>query len=146
MALTAVSTVVTILVTISLIRSMIDGSLFSSMDPGSMAGQGYASMYSYIMELFMNSPTYSLYSVFNSVFRFAIIVISVIDIVLVRQKGYSILGLVLFTIFCKPGYFLWRAYVTKQKKLLPLLFTIFYVLLYVGYFFWCFYFIMSSIA
>ena len=133
MALTAVSAILTIAATISMIRAAVDGSLFSSLTPG----QDYASLYAILLDAFANSPTFSMYSMLNYVLRMAILVVSILDIVQVRRNGYPILGLVLFTIFLKPGYFLWRAYAAKQKKLLPALFTVFYILLYVGYFFWC---------
>lgn len=138
MAITAISTIATIAVVISMLQSLFDGSITSSIDPGSLSEEGYASMYALLLDIMANTPAYSIYSVFNSVFRFGIIIVSIIDIVQVRQKGYPILGMVLFTIFFKPGYFIWRAHATKQKQLVPVLFTIFYIFLYVVYFVWCF--------
>ena len=146
MALTAISTIATIAVVISMFNSLIDGSLAASIDPESLSQEGYASLYALLLDYMANTPIYSAYSVFNSVFRFGIIVVSVIDIVVVRQKGYPILGMVLFTIFFKPGYFIWRAHVTKQRQLVPILFTVFYVLLYVGYFFWCFFLVFQNLV
>lgn len=133
MALTAVSAILTIAATIIMIRSAVEGSLFSSLTPG----QDYASIYALLLDAFSNSPTLSLYPPLNQILRIAILVISIIDIAHVRGKGYPILGMVLFAIFFKPGYFIWRAYAAKQPKLVPVLFTVFYVFLYVGYFFWC---------
>lgn len=138
MVITAISTIATIAVVISMLQSLFDGSITSSFDPGALSEEGYASMYALLLDIMANTPAYSIYSVFNSVFRFGIIIVSIIDIVQVRQKGYPILGMVLFTIFFKPGYFIWRAHATKQKQLVPVLFTIFYVFLYVVYFVWCF--------
>ena len=141
MALTAISAIIGIIAARGLITNM-----FSSIDLNAIAGEDFMSMYSSMMNSFANAPGYSAYSVLNSLLGFAIIVISIIDIVHVHKKGYPILGMILFTIFCKPGYFIWRAYVLKQKKTVPILYTTAYVLLYLIYFFWSFYFMMNLIA
>lgn len=141
MALTAISAIIGIIAARGLITNM-----FSSIDLNAMAGEDFMSMYSSMMNSFANAPGYSAYSVLNSLLGFAIIVISIIDIVHVHKKGYPILGMILFTIFCKPGYFIWRAYVLKQKKTVPVLYTVAYVLLYLIYFFWSFYFMLNLIA
>lgn len=139
MALTAVSAILTIAATITMIRSSVDGSLFSSLPPG----QEYASLYALLLRAFANSPALSFYPTLNQLLRTAILVVSILDIVQVRRRGYPILGMVIFTIFFKPGYFIWRAYAAKQKKLIPVLFTVFYILLHAGYFVWCFLYVMS---
>lgn len=141
MALTIISATLTIIVTMSLIRTVIDKSLFESLGDG----QSYASLYSYLMDAFANSPSFSIYSMLSSVLGMAIFAVSIVDIVLVHKKGYPILGMVLFTILFKPGYFIWRAYVTKQRKVIPVLFTVFYALLYVGYFFRCMSYLISLV-
>jgi len=141
MALSAVSAIIGIIAAKSLISNM-----FSSIDFNSVAGQDFATMYSSMMYSFSNAPGYAAYSVLSSVLGFAILVISIIDIVCVHKKGYPILGLILFTILCKPGYFIWRAYVLKQKKTIPILYTVTYVLLYIVYFIWSFSYILSLMA
>ena len=141
MALTAAFTILTIFVTISLIRTVVDESLFASLGDE----QSYASLYSLLMDAFVNSAVLSLYSMLNYAFRIAILGVSVADIVQVHKKGYPILGMVLFAILFKPGYFIWRAYITKQPKLIPVLFTLFYVLLYAGYFLWCVSYLISLV-
>ncbi len=139
MALTAVSAILTIAATITMIRSAVNGSLFSSLTPG----QDYASIYSLLLDAFANPPTLSFYPPLNQALRMAILVVSILDIVQVRRKGYPIAGMIIFTLFFKPGYFIWRAYAVKQKKMLPVLFTVFYVLLHAGYFIWALFYIMS---
>lgn len=141
MALTAISAIIGIIAARGLITNM-----FSSIDLNAIAGEDFMSMYSSMMNSFANAPGYSAYSILSSLLGFAIIAVSIIDIVHVHKKGYPILGMILFTIFCKPGYFIWRAYVLKQKKLVPVLFTVAYVLLYIFYFFWSFYFMLNLIA
>lgn len=73
----------------------------------------------------------------SSLLSIAIIVFSILDIVQVNKQNYPILGLILFTIFCKPGYFLWRAHVLQRPKTQAVLYTVFLVAIYVAYFVWC---------
>lgn len=141
MAFTAASTIISIIAAKGLINNM-----FSSIDLDAMAGTDFASIYSSMMYSFSTMPGYSAYAAFNSLLRFAILTVSIVDIVLVHKKGYPILGLILFTILCKPGYFIWRAYVLKQKKAIPVLFTVGYVLLYIGYFIWCFSYMLNMVV
>lgn len=141
MALTAVTTIISILAAKGLITNM-----FSAIDLDAAAGTDFATMYSSMLYSFTNAPGYSAYATLNSLLGFAILAVSIIDIVQVHKKGYPILGLILFTILCKPGYFIWRAYVLKQKKTIPVLFTVSYVVLYIIYFFWAFSYMLSLMA
>lgn len=143
MALTAVSTIVGIVFAINLISTT-----FSSINFDAAMSQDFNSLYSSMMGTFASGSS-AAYTIFTYLLRFAILTFSIIDIVMVHKSGYPITGLILFTIFLKPGYFLWRAYVLKQKKTIPLLFTIAYVAAYFVYFIWCFSFMtrmMSSMA
>lgn len=140
MALTAASAIIGIIAATNLV-----GILFSAATFDSITGQDLASLYSSMMYYFYNAPGYSAYSMLSSLLGFAIFAVSIIDIIQVHKKRYPILGLVLFTILFKPGYFIWRAYVLKQKKLIPILFTVSYALLYVGYFFWCIFYIVRFV-
>ena len=142
MALTAISAFMTVSFTASLIRALVDGAFLSPSTPDAISGS-YAAMYNYLVNVMANSSAYSFYSVLNSALSFAILAISIVDIVLVHKKGYPCLGLILFAIFFKPGYFIWRAHVVHQKKLIPVMFTVCYVLLYILYFLWCVLFVMS---
>lgn len=141
MALTAVSVIVGLIVSTSLIRDML-----SSMDfVDAVAGADFAYLYSTMMNNMSASGGYALYSVLNSLLSVAILVFSIIDIVVCHKKGYPIVGLILFTILFKLGYFLWRAHVVGQKKTIPVLFTVGYVVLYFVYFIWTFSYMMSIV-
>ncbi len=141
MALTAISAIIGIIAAKGLITNM-----FSSIDFNSIAGEDFASVYSSMMYSFANAPGYSAYSVLSSLLGFAGIIVAIIDIVHVHKNGYPILGLILFTIFCRPAYFIWRAYVLKQKKTIPVLYLVGYIVLYLVYFFWSFFFMLSIMA
>lgn len=135
MALLGISTIVSIVYAVNMLSTT-----FSSIADFDLANNGdFYSLYSSMMNEIVNSVAPSpLYSMFIYLLKFAIIVFAVIDIVLAHKGGYPITGLILFAIFLKPGYFLWRAYALKQKKTIPVLFTVSYVLVYFIYFIWCF--------
>ncbi|MGN0352074.1 MAG: hypothetical protein ACI4ES_10515 [Roseburia sp.] len=70
----------------------------------------------------------------SMVLGIGIIVFLILDIVQVHKKGYPITGLILFAIFFRIGYFIWRAHATKQKKTGPIIYTVCYALVSLGYF------------
>lgn len=140
-ALTTVSVIASIVASTGLIRN-----IFSTTDFDSLVGQNYTALYSSMLYSFSHAPGYAAYSTLNSLLGFGILAVSIIDIIQIHKKGYPILGLILFAILFKPGYFIWRAHIVKQKKLIPILFTVGYVLLYIGYFFWCCFYIATMIA
>lgn len=62
----------------------------------------------------------------------AMIVFLVLDIVKINKAGYKITGLILFAIFLRPGYYIWRAYILGRKKTFPIIYTVSYSLLVAG--------------
>ena len=62
----------------------------------------------------------------------AMIVFLVLDIVKINKAGYKITGLILFAIFLRPGYYIWRAYILGRKKTFPIIYTVIYSLLVAG--------------
>ena len=67
----------------------------------------------------------------------------VLDIVKISNQKYKITGLVLFAIFLRPGYYVWRAHVLKRKMTFPIIYTIVYSGVTVAYFFYSFYKVFS---
>lgn len=138
MVLFALSTIISIIAASGLIRNVL-----STLELDSFSGQDYASLYSHMMDSMMEVPGYAVYSTLSSLLGMAVLVFAIIDIIQVHKNGYPVLGLILFTILLRPGYFIWRAHVVNQKKLVPILYTVAYVLVYVIYFFWCFFYMIS---
>ena len=66
-----------------------------------------------------------------------------LDIVKISNQKYKITGLVLFAIFLRPGYYIWRAHVLKRKMTFPIIYTIAYSGVTVAYFFYSFYKVFS---
>ena len=89
-----------------------------------------------------NGP-YSILSMFSSLLMIAYIVFVVLDIVAVNKGNYKILGLIMFALFLDPAYYIWRAYVLKRKKTVPVIYTVGYVILLIACFVIMFSYLMN---
>lgn len=87
----------------------------------------------------MMSSSYMTLSLISNLLLVAMIVFFVLDILRVHKENYKITGLILFAIFLKPGYYIWRAYVLGRKKTLPIVYTVIFALLQLGYYAYSFY-------
>ena len=63
----------------------------------------------------------------------AAIVFLILDIVRVHKSGAPITGLILFAIFLRQGYYIWRAHVLKRNMTFPIVYTVIYALLTIAY-------------
>ena len=100
-----------------------------------MEGLSYEAFYDEYMEKILELSTQPMYltlSLLTYGLGIGFIVFAILDIVKVYRQNYKITGLILFAIFLKPGYFLWRAHVLGRKKTLPVLYTIGYCALILG--------------
>ena len=77
----------------------------------------------------MYNGSYVIFSLLNYALLAAFIIFVVIDIVKINKQNYKILGLILFAIFLKPGYYVWRAHLLKRKMAFPIVYTVLYALL-----------------
>lgn len=127
-----------------IVSFVISKNLLNSLDFSAFMADGlnYASMF---MQL-SDTPVSASLSTVNSLLSIGILVMSILDIIQVHKQNYPITGLILFTIFLKPGYFLWRAHVLKQPMKNAVLYTVFLAALYIGYFFWCMSYAMNLVA
>lgn len=91
---------------------------------GSVVSDDYIQMYSEIMALLENNPIYTVLGILSQFIMIATIVLFVLDIVKIYRENYKITGLILFAIFLRPAYFIWRAHVLGQKKVIPVIYTI----------------------
>ena len=64
----------------------------------------------------MYNGSYVIFSLLNYALLAAFIIFVVIDIVKINKQNYKILGLILFAIFLKPGYYVWRAHLFKTQN------------------------------
>ena len=105
-----------------------------------MAGEGIDAYLDGSVSL--GSPVQML-SMFSNLLFVAMLVLLILDIIKISNQKYKITGLVLFAIFLRPGYYIWRAHVLKRKMTFPIIYTIAYSGVTVAYFFYSFYKVFS---
>lgn len=107
------------------IISMVSASsIFQSMTYESIMDGSYMNV--------MYSGNYVIFSLLSYALLAAFIIFVVIDIVKINKQNYKILGLILFAIFLKPGYYVWRAHLLKRKMAFPIVYTVLYSLLIIA--------------
>lgn len=72
----------------------------------------------------VNYPEYTAISLVISLASIAFYSFAIADIYKINKAGYKVTGLILFTILFPIGYFIWRAYLLKQKKTGAIIFTV----------------------
>lgn len=97
----------------------------------------YSSYYSEVMRL-AETPGYTMLSLLSNLLTILYIVFVVIDIVKIHKENYKITGLILFAIFLRPGYYIWRAHILGRDKKLPIIYTVAFSVLLLGEFIWIF--------
>ena len=107
------------------IISMVSASsIFQSMTYESIMDGSYMNV--------MYRGNYVIFSLLSYALLAAFIIFVVIDIVKINKQNYKILGLILFAIFLKPGYYVWRAHLLKRKMAFPIVYTVLYSLLIIA--------------
>ena len=93
----------------------------------------------------MMGGSYAALSGISTLLSLAALIFFIVDIVMVHKGNYKITGLILFVIFLKPGYFIWRAHILGRKKVVPIIYTVAYVLLNIVYFIYVFFMAYSMV-
>ena len=83
-----------------------------------------------------NTPIYSTLSLLSNFLFIGTVIVLVLDIVNIRKENYKITGLILFAIFLRPAYWLWRAHILGRKKTVPVIYTIAMYALTIAEFVW----------
>lgn len=100
-----------------------------------MEGLSYADFETeYMQKIFELSgePSYLILSLLTYGLGIGYIVFVILDIIKIHKQHYKITGLILFAIFLKPGYYIWRAHILGEKKTIPVIYTIGYSSLVLG--------------
>lgn len=63
-------------------------------------------------------------STITDILFWAAVICIILDITGLRKAGKNITGAILFAIFLRPAYFIWRAHLLGQKKLIPVIYAI----------------------
>ena len=77
-----------------------------------------------IVEQLVMTPGYMVLSYLSDVIFWVTVVFLVLDIVQLSKANCKITGAILFAIFLRPAYFIWRAHLLKKKKTVPIIFTV----------------------
>lgn len=89
---------------------------------------------------------YSTLSGISSLLSLAMTLFFILDIAQIYKSRYNIVGLILFAILCKPGYFLWRAHILRRPKNGAIAYTIFLGGLFMWYVLWVFQFTLQMVG
>lgn len=80
--------------------------------------------YATIFRMLQNDPGYTGLALISQCVTIVTIIFLVLDIVKIYRANYKVTGLILFAIFLRPAYFIWRAYLLGKKKAFPIVFTV----------------------
>lgn len=69
-------------------------------------------------------PLYTVLSTLGDFILIATIVLLVLDIIQIAKSGRKYTGAILFAIFLRPAYFIWRAHLLGQKKVVPIIYAV----------------------
>lgn len=87
-----------------------------------------------LLGMMIDTPAYEALALITDIVRYATIAFLVLDIIQLYKAGKKITGAILFAIFLRPAYFIWRAHLLGEKKTLPIIFTVcVYLLSFVEY-------------
>jgi len=83
-----------------------------------------------VVDALMESDMFAMLSSVGDLIFWPTIAFFVLDIITLSKANHKVVGAVLFAIFLRPAYFIWRAHLLGQKKLGSILYT-------VGYYAFC---------
>ena len=79
-----------------------------------------------IVEVLTTSTQFTVLSYVTDLIFWITVVFFVLDIMALYKAGKKITGAILFEIFLRPAYFIWRAHLLGQKKTASVIYTICY--------------------
>lgn len=79
-----------------------------------------------VLDLLMDSAGFTMLSYVGDMFFWVSVVFFVLDIMALHKAGKKIRGAILFAIFLRPAYFIWRAHLLGRKKVVPIIYTVCY--------------------
>jgi len=74
--------------------------------------------------LLAQEPTMIMLSSVSNILLWVTVGLFVIDIIQLHKAGKKIVGAILFAIFLRPAYFIWRAHLLGQKKAGAIIYTV----------------------
>ena len=77
-------------------------------------------------------PAYVVLITINDIAFWAMAALLLIDIMQFRRAGIKTRGAILFAIFLRPAYFIWRAHLLKEKKIVPMIYAVVLYLIFIA--------------
>ena len=74
--------------------------------------------------LITQEPSMVILSVISDVLFWMTVAFMILDIIQLRNAGKKITGAILFAIFLRPAYFIWRAHLLEEKKVIPIIYAV----------------------
>lgn len=74
--------------------------------------------------LISQEPLMMILSMISEVLFWGTAAFFVLDIIQLRNAGKKIRGAILFAIFLRPAYFIWRAHLLEEKKVIPISYAV----------------------
>lgn len=79
-----------------------------------------------VLDILIASPGFTILSYVGDMIFWVSVVFFVLDIMALYKAGKKIVGAILFAILLRPAYFIWRAHLLGQKKVVPVIYTVCY--------------------
>lgn len=76
-----------------------------------------------VIDVLVESNEFALLSTIGDFIFWVTIVVFVFDIMALRRAEYKTVGAILFAIFLRPAYFIWRAHLLGEKKLAGIIYA-----------------------
>lgn len=71
-----------------------------------------------------SQPNYQVLTTISDCVFFVTVGLLILDISQVKRAGKSTKGMILFAIFFRPAYFIWRAHLLGERKTVPILYAV----------------------
>ena len=75
-----------------------------------------------------SQPEYRVLTTISDTLFFAMVAFFIMDISQIRKAGKKTKGAILFAVFLRPAYFVWRAHLLGEKKIIPIIYAIIFYL------------------
>lgn len=79
-----------------------------------------------VLDVLMTSSGFAILSYVGDMLFWVSVVFFVLDIMALYKAGKKIVGAILFAIFLRPAYFIWRAHLLGRKKVAAVIYTVSY--------------------
>ena len=76
-----------------------------------------------VLDVLLKSSGFTILSYVGDMLFWVSVVFFVLDIMALHKAGKKIVGAILFALLLRPAYFIWRAHLLGQKKVVPVIYT-----------------------